>query len=136
MNAGDKSAWLQREIDATSAGKRSGLPTVELIGFDADGDKVWRNDVPGGLVTYNDTEQGAEWTFECGGGYTLLDYAARFGPITEEKEKRMDEHDPYLMLYCDQAACRVNTFEFGQPSEGDCPGCEMPGLPIPERVRG
>lgn len=31
------------------------------------------------------------------------------------------DHDPYEMLYCDTASCRVNEFECG--STGRCPGC-------------
>lgn len=33
----------------------------------------------------------------------------------------MPEHDRFLMLYCDDASCRVNTFEAGD--DGTCPGC-------------
>lgn len=58
--------------------------SVKLIGFDADGDKVYRDDASG-QVCLASTVQGAEWTFECGGGRTLADYARKFGPITEEK---------------------------------------------------
>lgn len=40
--------------------------------------------------------------------------------------------DKYTMLYCDNAQCRVNTFECGDGSEhkekpGLCPGCAWEG---------
>ena len=57
---------------------------AEFIGFDADGDKVWR-DSSTGLVTYASTQQGAEWTFECGGGTTRPLYDRKFGPVTSTR---------------------------------------------------
>ena len=46
----------------------------------------------------------------------------------------MDEEDKYLMLYCDNMQCSVNTFEQGDGSEhvyvktpGRCPGCGRVG---------
>lgn len=39
--------------------------------------------------------------------------------------------NPYEMLYCDDAQCRVNTFEAG--TQGTCPGCTKPGYEIPTR---
>lgn len=59
--------------------------TAEFLGFDADGDKVWQ-DTKSGLVTFNPTQQGAEWAFACGGGRVLDQYERRFGPITKEKQ--------------------------------------------------
>ena len=41
--------------------------------------------------------------------------------------------DPYEMLYCDTASCRVNTFEAGDGADavnreaGLCPGCNQIG---------
>lgn len=29
--------------------------------------------------------------------------------------------DRFMMLYCDETSCRVNTFEHG--THGTCPGC-------------
>lgn len=57
---------------------------MKFFGFDADGDKVWQH--ADGRVTHNPTLQGAEWTFECGGGQALDYYIAKFGPITKEKQ--------------------------------------------------
>lgn len=42
---------------------------------------------------------------------------------------------PYQMLYCDNPACRVNTFERGERTEyrnttGRCPGCYKVGKPV------
>ena len=39
----------------------------------------------------------------------------------------MDDHtdDRYLMLFCDDTGCRVNTFEHG--ADGACPGCGSTG---------
>lgn len=48
----------------------------------------------------------------------------------------MTPMDRFLMLYCDQSSCRVNTFEAGDGSDdvrkrpGLCPGCSSPGLDI------
>lgn len=39
----------------------------------------------------------------------------------------------YEMLYCDNMACRVNTFERGAQSAGRCPGCNEPGLVVPRK---
>lgn len=45
-------------------------------------------------------------------------------------------YDKFQMLYCDQAWCRVNTFERGDGTDsvrgidGPCPGCIRPGIPI------
>ena len=58
--------------------------SVILIGYDADGDKVWMDEETK-QVTMNGTQQGAEWTFECRGGRTLESYVRTFGPISEEK---------------------------------------------------
>lgn len=41
----------------------------------------------------------------------------------------------FAMLYCDNVACRVNTFETGPRPLLGCPACGDEGLPIPERVR-
>lgn len=45
--------------------------------------------------------------------------------------------DKYLMLYCDNPHCRVNTFERGDGSDrvidhrpGLCPGCSREGYEI------
>jgi len=54
---------------------------VSLFGTDSEGDKVWL-DEKSGRVTYNDTQQGAEWTFECGGGVSPEDYEKRVCKIT------------------------------------------------------
>lgn len=59
------------------------MSSVTFLGYDADGDKVWQH--ADGRVTYNDTQQGAEWSFECGGGKRLASYIAQFGQITKEK---------------------------------------------------
>ncbi len=39
-----------------------------------------------------------------------------------------DERDPYQMVYCDSADCRVNTFERGKT--GKCPYCRSEGIPV------
>ena len=53
---------------------------VILVGFDKDGDLVWRNDE--GLMTHSETQEGAERAFEWEFGRTPEDYIRRFGPIT------------------------------------------------------
>jgi hypothetical protein len=45
--------------------------------------------------------------------------------MTARETPGCDESARYLMLYCDNIRCRVNTFEHG--SNGRCPGCNRVG---------
>jgi hypothetical protein len=58
------------------------IMSVVLFGHDSEGDKVWL-DQKSGRVTYNETQQGAEWTFEMGGGTSVENYEKRVCPITQ-----------------------------------------------------
>jgi hypothetical protein len=44
-------------------------------------------------------------------------------------------YDRFEMLYCDNLHCRVNTFERGPQSAGRCPGCNDPGIVVPQTRR-
>lgn len=48
-------------------------------------------------------------------------------------DQERDNYERFQMLYCDDAKCRVNTFECG--ASGFCPGCGKPGEVLPERSR-
>jgi len=57
---------------------------VEFIGFDADGDRVWRDCDTGRVICAN-TRQDAEWHFETYGGMDRALYDRKFGPVTSTR---------------------------------------------------
>ncbi len=63
------------------------MTTTVFMGYDRDGDKVWR--LPNGKVFIADDQQEADAWAQPGPmqvtGIQLVDYAIKWGPITKEK---------------------------------------------------